>query len=518
MGNWGLGQLLSEQSKDHHLPARAFVLVCAALTVVAPLSCATANATADIDDRTITGREFATLLENGGVDASNVTVTGDVDLRGAGRITEIVSCEDCTIAGSLKASDIEFARVVSLPGLSLVGSLDVHGATFDDAFLLQRSARRPAVVHGPADLRMVTFRHRASFDGAQFNDEVVARNLTARDNTSWVDSAFMGAADLSRTHWSATASFNGAAFGSDAAFGRAIFNGPSSFRGAQFGRRATFDAAAFGDAVDFAFAGFHDATTFEQATFAAAANFRSVRAIGTLSFDQAHLRGTLDMEAAYLTENVSLASMTGAGVVSMSDMLMAPNSWLRLEPMRITGLRLDPASVRHLRGPRERIDALHAVEKTAIADGDMRLANRSKYARLAAEGGKRGTSLRVLDAVFYRGIAGYLVRPIHPLAVLLTVVAVASTVRILLRVRPPSRARRRRVARSRDALLVGVSESVRRATTLRLRTHDADARQPTIGDAALVAEWCAYKVLTALLLVSVANASPTLREVINALS
>jgi hypothetical protein len=52
--------------------------------------------------------------------------------------------------------------------------------------------------------------------------------------------------------------------------------------------------------------------------------------------------------------------------------------------------------------------------------------------------------LRVVDFVFYRGVAGYLVRPIHPLLVLLGLVLLAALLRMLQsakRARPVGRVR-----------------------------------------------------------------------------
>jgi hypothetical protein len=94
-------------------------------------------------------------------------------------------------------------------------------------------------------------------------------------------------------------------------------------------------------------------------------------------------------------------------------------------------LVLDPhEAARHVEGP-DVVDVLRRIESSAKDAQNFALANDAFYERQIVLSHHYSRPRRVVDAVFYRGIAGYLVRPFHPLLTLLVLTGVLSILRAL---------------------------------------------------------------------------------------
>jgi hypothetical protein len=488
----------------------------------------------------MSGDEFVRLVDSEGIDTQGLVITGDVDLRDVSRVDHLLACRDCTITGSLRAADVVFGRVVDLSGLQVQGSLDIHGATFLDAFLLQRSADRAPFVAGRSNLQTVTFAHQTAFDGVEFGGPFDARSMTARGDSSFVEVRFVDTADFARTQFQSTANFSGAMFFDLARFDRAHFTGPTLVQESLFDDAVTFMRVRFDAGADYTLAVFKGAVSFDRALFGAATSFRFVRSSEQLSFDQAQVLDSLDFHTADLPGGISLNSVTTTGVLSLTGALIGrdanvgdsqgdPESSVGLDPPPTTGLLMDIADTERIAGSRTQIRALDVLEETAAARGDLALANDARYRLLALSGQRHGTVRRALDTVFYRSMAGYLVRPLHPLLWLVAVIAVASLVRAASHWRTWGRERLsvhdgarswRSVARAlplaASAIAAGASESVRRAVTRRAGGDES----PVVSRAAaraIAVEVFAYRALIAVALIAVGNSSATVREVIDAI-
>lgn len=508
----------------------AVVVAGVALAVVAAVT--PARAVDQRHGRSVSGEDFARIVSSRGIDTDGLTIAGDVDLRATGPIDHLVRCHDCTITGSLLAADVEFRRVVDLSGLRLQGALDLHGATFRDAFLLQRTARRWPLVVGSANLQVVTFAHRTTFDGARFQQSFDARYMTARGDSSFSEAAFGATADFAHALFQRTANLTGTTFVGRARFNRALFGGPTSVQQSSFLRPVEFQRVRFDAGADLSFVEFGARANFDRAFFGSATSFRYVQSLGLLSMKDAQVRDALDFDHAYLAAGISLPGVVTSGVLSLRGALIDHRQTMRLEPLRATSLLFDIADTTRIAGPLEEIAALEILEDTATAGDELRLANEARYRLLALQGGRQPRAQRLLDAVFYRAIAGYLVRPTHPLSWLVVVLAIASLARAIgywrvdrrqrqvgdASVATPPRRRRlgRDVRAAGSALVAGGSESIRRALT-RGGGGDESPLESTAAARATAVESFAYRALVALLLISIGNSSATIREVIDAI-
>ena len=83
-------------------------------------------------------------------------------------------------------------------------------------------------------------------------------------------------------------------------------------------------------------------------------------------------------------------------------------------------LVLDVDAVPQIDDQADQRSTLGMIEESAKARGDLGVANDAHYALLALRSEDYRPPFRALDYVFYRGFAGYFVRPFRPLAPALT--------------------------------------------------------------------------------------------------
>lgn len=480
----------------------------------------------------VTGEEFIRSVAEDGLDASGLVVDGDVDLRSIGRVEHLFRCQDCTVLGSVNASDVVFSRVVDLSGLQVRGALDLHGASVEDAFLLQDSQRRGARIEGPTDLDLATFADVASFDGTSFDGPVQAQHLHVRGTASFTDTDFSSAARFDHAAFHDGVSFAGGEFHEEARFVRVRFGGAASFRQRRFDERATFTGATFEGRADFMLAEFRGPGRFENLTLERGANFRVIQARAPVSFQQTGANGPVDFQGAVFHEAVSLSGITTSGELSLLDVTIGSPRGLVMEPMFPAALLIDIATVEQIPGPRIRARVLAALEQTAKARGDLALANDARYTLLALQSEEHEWHQRLLDRVFYRGIGGYLVRPQHPLLTLVLLMVLAATIRAVPRVRAarasstartanPGRGWRHgwaEVEHTLGPVVAGLHESLSR-TFRRGAAKDADppAGASSFSASARALESTIYKVLVVVLLITLGNSNGTIREIIDAL-
>ncbi|HSJ45823.1 MAG TPA: pentapeptide repeat-containing protein [Euzebyales bacterium] len=483
---------------------------------------------------TMSAQDFVRRVGAAGIDEEHVDVEGTVDLRELERVGYPVRCNDCTISGSLLGSDVIFERIVDLSGTRIDGGLDLHRASFREAFLLQAPVGQRTEIAGTTDLDLTTFGRQAGFDRTRFRSWFTARNAHVAGNASFVESEFVGDARLDRAVFAQAADFSMSTFRGDAAFARAHANRTAVFSQARFDGRAIFEGANFHRGADFTLAVFNDDAIFDAAAFGGATAFRFVQSYGLMSLERARVSGAVDLGAADLVGGLSLSALTGTETLSLGDAIIDADADLFMESVRVPALLMDLDDVQRIRGSVARLETLALLEDSAKQAGDLATANSARFELLQMQNGLKDEPVpRLLEAVFYRSISGYLVRPSHPLVALLLAMLLAATLRAIhlhrLDDRPPlagrgttarqaARALHERLRYGARLLWAGLAGSAARLPGVpggSGATHMQAARGPWASRAGTV-ETVVYRILLAVLLISIGNSSSTIREVIDA--
>jgi hypothetical protein len=130
-----------------------------------------------------------------------------------------------------------------------------------------------------------------------------------------------------------------------------------------------------------------------------------------------------------------------------------------------------------------RIEVLERVESTARANGRTGVANDARFELLSRRHDKLGQPQRFYDGMFYRDIAGYLVRPTHPLVWFLVLVGIGAVVRTFARwrgLRRPTHPDRRGAGAASTVIAVvslfvtGIADTLRTAFGVSLEDGSAD--------------------------------------------
>jgi uncharacterized protein YjbI with pentapeptide repeats len=498
----------------------------AAFAAVSVAIAAPAPARAD-HGATVEPEDFVELVAEG-LDHRGVTVTGDVDLRDLRRVGQLVRCIDCTIEGDLAAADVTFERVVDLDGLVVTGSLDLHGATADSSLVLSR-----AVVHGPTDLSHVAIGGQVVFDQAEFLGPARFDGFRTAGATSFVDATFRERVTFTSCDVRGTTTFAGADLEGEAVFTRCEFARPVSFREATFHEEAAFRDALFASATDFTLSNFEAGAVVDRARFGGPASFRLASIGSTLSLQHTRAEQDLDLQAVTGEGDLDLHSASVDGLLQLTDVVLTGEGELDLERVAARGLLMDVESIDDVRGDTVRRVVLQRLEETAQQGNDLGVANEARYALLSRNAGDLRGAARILDQVFYRGAAGYLVRPSHPLMVLLVALLLAGLTRTTVDLGSQQRASRMLAAERPDgerrqwrrdqlreagpAFVRGFGETVRLAFRGRPGiTVERGSSRSQVAAAGVMGEFLLYKTLFVLMVLAIGNSSPTFREVLDA--
>jgi hypothetical protein len=442
----------------------------------------------------------------------DATIQGDVDLikyagrmkRYPGNIESLFVCNRCTFAGSLIAPHVVFERGIDLSGSRIKGSLNLRGALFREPALFG-GAGKPTDFGGNADFTFAVFDDLAVFRGARFAAD--ARFTSAQ---------FRSVARFSRAEFDRSSSFGDGIFAADALFAGAIFNGNARFDDAVFGRvsdfrkasflaGATFSEASFLGRAEFSRALINHEVSFDDARFGSDALF-----LGTnfgedtpaVLFENTAARGRIDLQESVLGGSATFNQVTARSLSFDGMTYRRSSSKLNMTGVVATDVSLGVAGVQHLFAPADELAILHSAEETAKSAGNLGLANDLHYRIQDIASRNDGWLRRIADHAFYRGVAGYLVRPFRPLLWLFGLVLFAASLRALrLKSRTPGRLRR--------AWLEFVHAL--EATIMR-RERVADEPPPLRR-----VELTVYAVLFGGFLLALANTNPTLRDMVNAI-
>jgi uncharacterized protein YjbI with pentapeptide repeats len=440
------------------------------------------------------------LKSGGSFSGMGLDIPGVLDLTSVPVVRGNFRCADCRLGG-LDASNVTFKGTVDLGGADVQGPVDFRGAVFQRPALFGKEfapSGQGTEFQTVADFSLATFEDLVSFRGAAF--DAVARFEIAR---------FRGDSD-----------FSGATFDDVADFSRAEFSGVAGFRVSEFMHEAIFDGADFQQSADFRLASFDQKGTFDTARFAGGASFVAAEFSGedseqAASFERASSQKTLDFEDATFSVTSDFRNLS-ATAISFDHAEFGPRTVLYMGDVSSEDLELSVDDVGHVgSGARKRV--LRLIESSAKNRDDIAVANDADYELHVLASRRHSWPRRVADLLVYRGVVGYFVRPLRPLAAAL---ALALALALWREFRPARLRWPRRLARAGPV----VTAAARPVGRLLTQTFDSlasfgrgkpDPAKPRALGQRL--EGLAYRLLVVCALIGLANSNPTLRQMFDAL-
>jgi hypothetical protein len=455
-------------------PLAAAALASLALAAAAPARAAV----------TMSGDEVVAALKQRGLSLTHATITSTVDLRG-GVVRHPFSCRDCVFRGGLLGDDAVFDGTLQLSGSQISGPMLMRRATFRAPVIAGPTGGNPgytsfagrvnftfARFEDVASFVRASFAHDADFTAARFADEAVFAQVTFGGQAVFERVSAPRGVDFRDSDFNATTSFAAAELGPPADFSDARFASFAGFSGTRFTRDGTFVGVVFGYdggrtyGVAFDHATVERNLVFDLAQFSGRANFRRTSADGALSFERADLNPPAG--------KLLVFTDVSAGAFAMD---------------------VDAAQTVVQRSDRERV--LELIETGAKARGDLGVANDARFSLEVMRSREQPWWKRIPNVVFFRVVAGYFVRPFHPIVALVLLVAIVALVRV-----------GRAAAGSFRSELSRFAHEFLDALALIVPGGDDGGRR---------LEALAYRVLVVCALIGFANSNPTLREMFDAL-
>jgi hypothetical protein len=449
----------------------------------------------------------------------DLTVRGPLDLTGVEVVRRVFKCRKCTFRGPVRAPDVTFERTLDLSGSTFRGEVDFRGATLRGPALFralvetEQGEDQPVTFKGPADFSLAVFDDFASYGGSEFEQAVAFRDTRFSDGT-----------------------FASTIFHGTAAFDRAAFRGAALFNSAEFKDAASFEEAGFQKRTDFSLAIFDAGGFFSGAQFANGASFLATQffagAEEAARFDDVAASGDLDFTFASFTPKGSGPNVVAAfsHLVCSQSVVFRDTSFpedadleITMDQLQVANLILDVDVVSQIQddeSDENQRAVLRSIENSAKARDDLATANDAHYELRVLRSKDFGPVLRGLDYVFYRQIAGYLVRPARPLALLLTLATALAVIRVVrTRAEPASqRPSRRRVSRTRRIWRGTRRRCADFLTCFLDKLAMAGPRWG--GDKSALGtrlEIIAYRLLLVCAVLGLANSNPTLRQMVDTL-
>ena len=342
-------------------------------------------------------------------------------------------CRRCTFDGDILARHVIFDREIDLGGITINGRLDLRGATFTKPVALGTGPRNSHVTDR-ADLTGATFAALVDVGGAKFDGGVVFRFTRFRDDVFFNNVTFSRPADFRGAVFDGRARFDAATFYSGVSFSRALFGGGVDFGGTSFVHRAVFKSTEFRGQTNFTGTTFVSGTSFEEAHFRNGATFNgalfsnapsavhpsldlgSVVAQDDLNFQRARIGGSR-VDAGDGHVDIRADNVVASGL-NFESAEFGDGMAVSLTDSGIRDLRFPLEDLGHVVDEVQRGNVLSLVENWAKRHDEIGLANDAHYRHQVLNAQDYGLILEGFDAVFYRGMAGYFVRPLRPLVVL----------------------------------------------------------------------------------------------------
>lgn len=483
----------------------ARVLASTALALaLAILAAPTAAAAAE----TISGERIVERLRTRTpVDLHGATIRGNLDLTRLKSVHARLACTDCRIDGSIIAPGVMFADAVDLSGSEIGGVVQAARTQFLKGADFRFTRFGDDAIFAGADFGSEGKQETATFAGAVFKGQARFELETAGGEEH---GAFHGKADFGRASFRSGADFRLRSFEAAAIFARADFAGRVDFGAADFAGKSVFEGARFADGASFVGATF-DAPEESKRTGAIVIVFRGAQAGGDLDFTAVSLFGTVSFANLFSSARVILRDV---------DFPEPGQGEVRMQEIEARDLAMPVNAVERVAGEENKLHVLHLIESTAKARDELDTANDAQYRIRVLVSDDHGRFVYWLDYIFYRLIAGYLVRPYHPLLALLALALVISAFRVWT----DAAAVRWLYARVRG-LLARLPNAIRRPRRrFRQLAHELFDRVPAALRPVPRArpqlrhrvEVLVYRVLLALALVALARSNPTLREMLDA--
>jgi hypothetical protein len=501
----------------------AAAVAASGLALVVALAAASPAAARASGLKPMAARDAVAAME-AGTTLDHREIQGIVHLKNA-NVDKPFECTSCQFDGPVLAENAVFGRLVNFAGSTFNSSVKMNGATFV-APALFGSPSVDSSFAADADFTLATFGDLADFERT----------------------AFAGAATFVLTRFRGDAIFAGERPPCEGQNDRALFNGETTFERASFAAAADFRERFFSQSPDFRRASFSGRTDFSSSCFPNGAKFNWSRLGSETTFlaamlgtnasaetavDNVHSAGSVDFTAAQITGTL-LVTNSDFGALSFADAVF-DRGQLYLETVRAPDFFIDIGSIPSVLDT-DRKTALSLLEASAKAKDDLALANDAHYQLQSLKSNDYWGPVHVLDAFFYGLIAGYLVRPDHPLFTLLALALLVSLIRVLLLVPEPSvahEARRIRLElrlklrkgldRFGASIRIGPWLEKRFWPGLKLYGHELlDTLKLIWPRSAATAtgrrlEAFAYRVLFVCMLFGFANSNPTLRQMLDAL-
>jgi uncharacterized protein YjbI with pentapeptide repeats len=436
---------------------------------------------------------------------SGAIVDGAVDLGEAAQVSGLFRCERCTFRGEMAAEDATFARTIDLTGSTFRGPVDFRGTTFRGPALFRASpsgsGARALRFRRRSDFSLTVFQDTASFSGTEFDGPAEFRDAKLGDVT-------FANAVLNRT-----AVFDGATFGA-ARLDGAEFSGPATFSESEFDGRTNFSLASFESGAIFTGANFAEGASFLAAQFTSAPSTEEAA-----RFDGVTSNGDLDLTFVELTVGggpydhppviASFSDLVCSGALLLRRVEFPNDAQLSMDQLQVRDLVMDVHVVDLVQdsGQGERRNVLQEIEASGKSRGDLSIANDAEYRLRIIKSRSYGTVGHALDYVFYRGVAGYFVRPLRPIVVLFGLAAVIAAVVELRR-----RGVAGRFGRRAGQRIAGFLTSF--LDTLALVGPRRGEGKPRLSGRLLA---FTFRLLAVCALLGLANSNPTLRQMVDTL-
>jgi hypothetical protein len=337
----------------------------------------------------------------------------------------------------------------------------------------------------------------------------------------------------------ADASFTGGHFLRPVNFERATFGGRAQLNDVEFGAGASFLRATFAGQADLSVSSSCDSVVLRGSAFAVLdmtgfavgnlAGSACTSAPPRAKLEITNASGaTLDLRKA-VTPKLDLNGLRISSVIDLRGLEATELVW---NNVTTAGLRAAPASLGGVQSVPDRMDGLTAIEDTARRSGDLRTANDARFARLGLASARHPWWRRLPDIVLYRWVAGYLVRPSHPINAFILLVLAGAAARIAFRahrrVLPARITTNTKRTGAAGAFLwaigIGLTALIQAARAALARkpknmpTADAFARlRDYVSVAARGFEYLSGKALLFVFGLCLGNSNATLRQLIDAL-
>jgi uncharacterized protein YjbI with pentapeptide repeats len=440
---------------------------------------------------------------------------GNVDLAGS------------NIAGALELPGATFGGVVDLRGAHVKGGVDLSEAHFGGPVLASKSATFDGLVDfslaefsSLVTFKAAAFRHGARFPLARFGGDAIFGGPGGKFDDSGTST---GGSNFARASFHGSADFDGFQFNSPVTFQGAVFKGHTdfsdvsfaqvSFGRAVFGAGATFVAATFALACPFA-----QGDTFDDVESDADLNFSFAQIHSPIDFESVDVKGMLSFDGATI-EKATAEKKVSCNGHSQEIEIEQP----RLHLLHLAAGALEMSVGFALAGVNreDQPSVLTLIESSAKTRGDLGRANDANYASHVLKSQGYPLPWHVLDFVFYRTFAGYLVRPSNPLLVLLALAAGMALYRAARTATGEEGRPATVAARTAASLPRSFVQTVSLIVPARWVAGSGGGEGAASIDRSgtfIQIETFTYRVLIACVLIGLANSNPTLRQMLDSIS